>query len=89
MRLNNLKTPWNKLTRSSKIAIIEKSNRRRIEAFKNRSSKKTKKKKKKSKKRGKGKRKAPSTAEGLMALKKKMSKEEWENFKMMIDSGQL
>lgn len=91
MQLSDLKQTWSELTRSQKLAIIEESNDRRIQAFEQRkSSSKKKRKKKKSKKSSRKRKKStPKTAEELMELKKKMSKEEWENFKMMVNSGQL
>lgn len=90
MKLKHLKEPWSELNRREKLSIIETSNERRVEAFEKRKSKGRKSKKKsKKKKSSKRKKRTPSTPEELMELKKKMSKEEWENFKMMVGTGQL
>lgn len=91
MQLSDLKTTWSNLTRSQKLDIISKSNDRRLEAFENRKKKSSKSRKKSKKKKSRKRKKTytPSTPEGLMALKEKMSEEEWENFKMMVNSGQL
>lgn len=85
MRLEHLKKTWSQLNRGERISIIEASQERRLKAFNGRKKRATKSKKKK--KRKSKKRKSytkPKSPEQLMKMKKKMSKEEWENFKLMV-----
>jgi len=89
MRLENLKQPWSDKNRAEKISLIERTQEKRLKAFEARKKKKSKKSKSKSKSKKKSRKSKsytkPKTPEELMKMKKNMSKEEWENFKMMVN----
>lgn len=86
MQLNNLKQSWHELTDDDKIELIEQTNERRRQAFVIDTEKKTRKKSaSKAKKAKRGSSRVPTSPEGLLKLMEKMTPEEKENFKLMIN----